>query len=133
MLDPGPVAVNWRGQAASAVTAGFSVAALWELIVAGVGGFEGGRFLVRAVLLAVFCLAMVAYLAVRLWLAGRHGRFVVVLRGYDRERVDDYRRELAAARGRGIPDPPPPGFPIALRGYEPTQVDEWLASNATHA
>ena len=130
MFDPGPVAVNWRRQAAGAVLAGLSVSALWELIDTGATGFDRHRFLIRAVLLAAVCLAIVAYLAVHLWLAGRRGKFIVVLRGYDRERVDNYRRQLAAARERGIPDPPPPDFPIALRGYEPTQVDDWLASKA---
>jgi hypothetical protein len=128
VLDPGPVAVNWRGQAAGAVLAGLSVSALWEFIDTGATGYAWDRFLIRAVLLAALVLAN---FAVHLWLAGRRGKFIVVLRGYDRERVDNYRRQLAAVREQGLPDPPRPDVPIALRGYEPTQVDDWLASIAS--
>jgi hypothetical protein len=129
VLDPGRVAVNWRGQAVGAVLAGLSVSGLWELIDAGASGYDWVRFLIRAVLLAALVLGN---FAVHLWLAGRRGKFIVVLRGYDREHVDNYRRQLTDARERGIPDPPPPDFPIALRGYEPTQVDDWLAEIASH-
>jgi hypothetical protein len=108
--------------------AGLSVSALWELIDTGATGFDWDRFLIRALPLAALVLAN---FAVHLWLAGRRGKFIVVLRGYDREHVDNYRQQLAAAREQGLPDPSPPDFPIALRGYEPTQVDDWLASIAS--
>lgn len=128
MLDPNPVAVNWRAQVVGGALTGLSFSALWELIVNGATGFEWDRYLIRAVVLAALVPANVA---VQLWLARRHGKFIVVLRGYDRERVDDYQQQLAVARERGIPDPPPPDFPMALRGYERAQVDDWLASIAS--
>lgn len=127
MLDPGPVAVDWRAQASGSVLAGLFTSGIWGLVDNGVGGFEWDTFLVRA---SAFAVLWPANLAVQLWLTRRRGGFVVVLRGYDRDRVDSYRQNVTIARERGLPDPPPPSFPMALRGYEPTQVDDWVASLA---
>lgn len=58
--------------------------------------------------------------------------FTIVLRGYDRGIVNHHIDAVRSAVERGVRRPRRPKFPLTVRGYEPSQVDEYLDRLVSH-
>ena len=112
----------------AAVLAALLVSLVQGVVRDGIGDFDEGHFAARLAGWTVFLVALQVANLILVKSKQRRGDFVVVLGGYDREEVDGYLARLATARAAGLPAPSTPKFTTALRGYEPTQIDQHLTT-----
>ncbi len=54
----------------------------------------------------------------------KNSKFEIVMRGYDRQEVDEYVERLIKT-----PDLPMPEFSLTMRGYRKEQVDSYIQEN----